>query len=75
VRLREAPFTPERVLAALRAKKGDKKLNMTRDVDPTAPATFPEHGGALWFKGKGPARHAMDPARIAQPAAEPGGDD
>ena len=53
------------MLAALRAKKGDKKLNMTRDVDPTAPATFPEHGGALWFKGKGPARHAMDPARAA----------
>ena len=75
IRLREAPFTPERVLAALRAKKGDKKLNMTRDVDPTAPTTFPEHGGALCFKGKGPARHALDPARTAQPAAETGGDD
>ncbi len=75
IRLREAPFTPERVLAALRAKKGDKKLNMTRDVDPTAPATFPEHGGALCFKGKGPARHALDPARTTQPAAETGGDD
>ncbi|MGI9101352.1 MAG: molybdopterin cofactor-binding domain-containing protein [Terriglobales bacterium] len=70
VRLREAPFTPERVLAALRAKKGDKKLNMTRDVDPTAPATFPEHGGALWFKGKGPARHAEDPSRVARQGAE-----
>ncbi|MGZ4819188.1 MAG: molybdopterin cofactor-binding domain-containing protein [Terriglobales bacterium] len=75
IRLREAPFTPERVLAALRAKNGEKKLNMTRDVDPTAPATFPEHGGALWFKGKGPARHAADPSRTAQPAAETGGDD
>jgi 4-hydroxybenzoyl-CoA reductase subunit alpha len=75
VRLREAPFTPERVLGALRAKNGEKKLNMTRDVDPTQPATFPEHGGALWFKGKGPARHAADPARSAQPAAETGGDD
>jgi CO/xanthine dehydrogenase Mo-binding subunit len=75
VRLREAPFTPERVLAVLRAKKGEKKLNMTRDVDPTQPVTFPEHGGALWFKGKGPARHAADPARSAQPAAETGGDD
>ena len=76
VRLREAPFTPERVLAALRAKKGDKKLNMTRDVDPTEPATFPEHGGSLWFKDKGPARHAMDPSRVAQPpAAVQGGDD
>jgi 4-hydroxybenzoyl-CoA reductase subunit alpha len=68
VRLREAPFTPERVLTALRAKKGDKKLNMTRDGDPTAPASFPEHGGALCFKGKGPARHALDPARAPSPA-------
>jgi 4-hydroxybenzoyl-CoA reductase subunit alpha len=68
VRLREVPFTPERVLAALRAKKGDKKLNMTRDVDPTQPATFPEHGGALWFKGKGPARHPLDVARAPSPA-------
>jgi hypothetical protein len=41
-------------------------LTMTRDVDPTAPATFPEHGGALCFKGRGPARHSPDPARLAQ---------
>ncbi len=75
IRLREAPFTPERVLAALRSKNGDKKLNMTRGVDPTAPVTFPEHGGSLWFKGKGPERHASDPSRLAQPAAEVGGDD
>ena len=68
VRLREAPFTPERVLAALRAKKGEKKLNMTRDVDPTAPTTFPEHGGTLCFKGKGPARHPLDVARAPSPA-------
>jgi 4-hydroxybenzoyl-CoA reductase subunit alpha len=68
VRLREAPFTPERVLAALRAKKGEKKLDMTRDVDPTAPTTFPEHGGALCFKGKGPARHPLDVARVPSPA-------
>ncbi|MFI5111450.1 MAG: molybdopterin cofactor-binding domain-containing protein [Terriglobales bacterium] len=68
VRLREAPFTPERVLTALRAKKGDKKLNMTRDGDPTAPASFPEHGGALCFKGKGPARHPLDVARAPSPA-------
>jgi 4-hydroxybenzoyl-CoA reductase subunit alpha len=67
VRLREAPFTPERVLTALRAKKGDKKLNMTRDVDPTAPTSFPEHGGALCFKGKGPARHPLDVARAPSP--------
>src|SRR5690242_10084384 len=66
VRLREAPFTPERVLSALRAKKGMKKIEMTEHVDPTAPTTFREHGGSLWFKGKGPMRHPMDPAR--QPA-------
>jgi 4-hydroxybenzoyl-CoA reductase subunit alpha len=63
VRLREAPFTPERVLAALRDQKGQKKLNLTEGVDPTAPTKFREHGGALWFKGKGPERHANDPAR------------
>lgn len=45
VRLREAPFTPERVLAALRAQKGLKSLDMTEGVDPTAPATFREHAG------------------------------
>jgi hypothetical protein len=32
-------------------------------VDPTSPVRFREHGGALWFKGKGPERHALDPAR------------
>jgi 4-hydroxybenzoyl-CoA reductase subunit alpha len=64
VRMREAPFTPERVLAALRAQKsgGAKQVDMTEGVDPTAPATFREHGGSLWFKGKGPKRHAQDPA-------------
>jgi len=63
VRLREAPFTPERVLAALRAKRGAKKVEMTEGVDPTEPQTFREHGGALWYCGKGPQRHAEDPAR------------
>src|SRR5580698_10078262 len=66
VRLRESPFTPERVLSALRAKKGLKRIEMTEHVDPTAPTTFREHGGSLWFKGKGPMRHPLDPAR--QPA-------
>ncbi|HSE48199.1 MAG TPA: molybdopterin cofactor-binding domain-containing protein [Terriglobales bacterium] len=66
VRLREAPFTPERVLAALRAQKGGgaKQVNMTEGVDPTAPAKFREHGGSLWFKGKGPKRHKQDPAVV-----------
>jgi len=65
VRLREAPFTPERVLAAVRAKHGAKKIEMTEGVDPTEPKTFREHGGSLWYRGRGPERHAEDPARKA----------
>ena len=91
VRLREAPFTPERVLAALRAKVGAKQIRLAREGDDAvAPAQFSEHGGALWFRGKGPQRHHRDPSRlaVAQPptavepnvgqppsAVEPGGDD
>ena len=61
IRLRESPFTPERVLSALRAKKaGARKIQMTGGVDPTAPKTFREHGGSLIFRGKGPKRHASD---------------
>jgi len=63
VRLHESPFTPERVLAALRAKKSAKSLNLTEGVNPTAPEKFREHGGSLWFKGKGPERHPLDPSR------------
>jgi 4-hydroxybenzoyl-CoA reductase subunit alpha len=63
VRLHETPFTPERVLAALRANRNAKALNLTEGVDPTAPERFREHGGALCFKGKGPERHAQDLAR------------
>src|SRR5947209_1564141 len=64
VRLREAPFTPERVLAAIRVKKSTAKaLEITRGTDPSAPKVFREHGGSLWFKGKGPERHPDDPAR------------
>ncbi len=74
VRLHESPFTPERVLAALRAKKNAKPLNLTEGVDPTDPIRFREHGGSLWFHGKGPERHPLDPSRReAQPSA--GGDD
>jgi 4-hydroxybenzoyl-CoA reductase subunit alpha len=58
VRLFEAPFTPERVLAALRAKKSPLKAS-----GDSTPATLREHGGSLWFKGKGPQRHADDPSR------------
>ena len=68
IRLRESPFTPERVLAALRAKKNAKTLDLTEGVDPTAPVRLREHGGSLWFKGKGPERHELDPARRAEVA-------
>src|SRR5579872_7054200 len=74
IRLREAPFTPERVLAALRAQKKAKKLNLTEGIDPTAPARFREHGGSLWFRGKGPERHELDPSRRRPQAAVGGGD-
>jgi 4-hydroxybenzoyl-CoA reductase subunit alpha len=73
IRLHECPFTPERVLAALRAKKNQKKLNLTEDVDPTAPDRFREHGGSLWFNGKGPERHPLDPGRRA--VSTPAGSD
>src|SRR5215470_13915027 len=64
IRLREAPFTPERVLAALRQKnKEAKALEITRGADPSSPTTFREHGGSTWYKGKGPKRHELDPAR------------
>src|SRR5437870_2406069 len=75
IRLREAPFTPERVLAALRQGNWEKKaLEITRGADPTAPKTFREHGGSTWYKGKGPQRHEQDPARRA-PHADTAGDD
>jgi hypothetical protein len=63
VRLHESPFTPKRVLSALRAKRNAKTLNLTEGVDPTSPARFREHGGSLCFKGKGPERHVLDPSR------------
>ena len=74
IRFHESPFTPERVLTALRAKKKAKAINMTEGVDPTAPTRFREHGGSLWFRGKGPERHPLDPAR-QEAVAEAGGDD
>src|SRR5215469_2561602 len=67
VRLHECPFTPERVLAAIRAKKNGKALDLTEGIDPTAPQRFREHGGSLWFKGKGPERHPLDPSRHEVP--------
>ncbi len=75
IRLREAPFTPERVLAALRAKNGAKKVGMSGGVDPTKPQRLREHGGALWHKGKGPLRHPWDAVRSGEVTAEEGGDE
>jgi 4-hydroxybenzoyl-CoA reductase subunit alpha len=74
IRLHECPFTPERVLAALRLKSKAKTVNMTEGVDPTSPTRFREHGGSLWFRGKGPERHPLDPAR-REGFVEAGGDD
>jgi len=74
VRLRESPFTPERVLSALRAKRNARALNLTEGVDPTSPTRFREHGGSLCFKGKGPERHALDPSRREMPSAAGGAD-
>jgi 4-hydroxybenzoyl-CoA reductase subunit alpha len=73
VRLRESPFTPERILSALRAKKGMKRIEMTESVDPTAPVKFREHGGSLWFRGKGPTRHPLDPSRQGSQAGSVAG--
>jgi 4-hydroxybenzoyl-CoA reductase subunit alpha len=71
VRLRECPFSPERVLSAIRAKNGQKKIEMTNRIDPTAPHKMREHGGSTWYKGKGPKRHADDPSRKQEhPAAD-----
>jgi 4-hydroxybenzoyl-CoA reductase subunit alpha len=74
VRLHESPFTPERVLAALRAKKNAKALNLTEGVDPTSPTHFREHGGSLCFNEKGPERHALDPSRRPAASATGGAD-
>lgn len=74
VRLHESPFTPERVLAALRSKNHAKALNLTESVDPTSPTRFREHGGSLCFKGKGPQRHELDPSRNETPATAGGAD-
>ncbi len=73
VRLREAPFTPERVLAALKQKNWEARaLAVTRGFDPSMPQAFREHGGLLCFKDKGPMRHPEDPARRpGQHPAEP----
>ncbi|MEO5937050.1 MAG: molybdopterin cofactor-binding domain-containing protein [Terriglobales bacterium] len=74
IRLRECPFTPERVLSAIRAKKGMKKIEMTNKVDPENPQKLREHGGSLWYRGRGPERHESDPSRKAANLADVLGD-
>src|SRR5512146_3464294 len=44
VRLREVPFTPERVLLALRAQKGTNRADLSEAVDPTVRSGFRENG-------------------------------
>ena len=63
VRLREAPFTPDRVLAAIKARSEAQKAGFRGANEAVKPPQFREHGGSLWFKGRGPARHPADPAR------------
>jgi hypothetical protein len=75
IRLREAPFTPDRVLAALKARDNAKKQDIARGDDPVNPNQFREHGGSLWFKGLGPMRHPADPARAGANQTVPAGDD
>ena len=66
IRLREAPFTPDRVLAAIKARDSAKKQDLTHGDDPVHPKGFREHGGSTWFKGRGPVRHPADPTRAGE---------
>jgi CO/xanthine dehydrogenase Mo-binding subunit len=75
VRLREAPFTPDRVLAAIKARDNAKKQDISGGDDPVHPTSFREHGGSLWFKGRGPMRHPADPARSGSTNQPTAGDD
>jgi hypothetical protein len=50
-----------------------KRIEMTESVDPTAPVKFREHGGSLWFRGKGPTRHPLDPSRQGSQAGSVAG--
>ena len=70
VRLREAPFTPERVLAALRAKRGMKKIDMTEGVDPTQPSETPR---TWWFAVVSRQRSRTASARPSKKSASAGG--
>ena len=75
IRLREAPFTPDRVLAAIKARNEAQKAGFRGANDALKPAQFREHGGSLWFKGRGPTRHPADPARAGATTEPTAGDD
>jgi 4-hydroxybenzoyl-CoA reductase subunit alpha len=74
VRLREAPFTPDRVLAAIKARDNAQKAASVHG-NAVHPTNFREHGGSLWFKGRGPVRHPADPARSGAAPEPVAGDD
>jgi 4-hydroxybenzoyl-CoA reductase subunit alpha len=73
VRLREAPFTPDRVLAAIKLRNSEKK-EVRSNGDPKQLSNFREHGGSLWFKGRGPMRHPADPSRAGAAKSNAGDD-
>ena len=75
VRLREAPFTPDRVLEALKARDKGKGTSLSGGDDPVHPTQFREHGGSLWFKRRGPIRHPTDPSRSSAAPEATAGDD
>ena len=75
VRLREAPFTPDRVLAAIKARNEAQKAAFRGSNEASKPTQFREHGGSLWFKGRGPMRHPADPARAGATNEPDAGDD
>jgi len=75
VRLRESPFTPDRVLAAIKARNDAQKAGIRGTNDTLKPSQFREHGGSLWFKGRGPMRHPTDPARAGATADPAAGED
>jgi len=75
VRLREAPFTPDRVLAAIKARNEAQKGGLQSQDVALRPAQFREHGGSLVFKGQGPTRHPADAARAESTIGPLAGDD
>ena len=55
-------------------RKMPRSSNLTEALTQLRRHDFREHGGSLWFKGKGPERHALDPSRREAPADAGGAD-